>query len=188
MEAVCGYGNPASVDTTFGNAAYLTFFTYSNVRLVDKKSGQHPTFTGPALLHSKERDASAFYHWLIHLKEAMPSLQTIFCSDQDKMFMKRLRDTWPDCVHLLGREHLLMNLRDTASRFGVRNEFFTRMKAELFGPPQFADRPPVLDAADEDTFTTRLQCRATEWCELSASARKLTDWILVRLLQSRLGI
>ena len=54
FESMVGFGNPASIDTTFGHCAYVTFFTFINPKLVVKETNTHPTFIGPIMIHSKE--------------------------------------------------------------------------------------------------------------------------------------
>jgi hypothetical protein len=176
MEALGGVGNPIAIDTTFGSCAYATFFSLANRRLQRKANGRNPAILGPAMVHTKERDPDALLGFLRELKALMPNLTPVFSSDQDSMFMKRLQEVWPQAIILLGREHLLMNLKDRCRKLRVSVEDAADIKASIFGPAKHADRQPLLEALDAETFDDRLESLANDW---SGTYPEFVAWIKV---------
>jgi hypothetical protein len=177
MESVCGFGNLASTDTTYGLTAYASTFTYRNVKLLDIVTKEHPTFVGPGMVHTKEKDTTAWHHFLQELNIRMPRLVPLFSSDQDAMINKNLTIVWPTGTCLLGREHLIMNLNEKCRKLGVSSQTSSKVKAELFGPAQYGDRPPVLDAVNEEVFDSRFSQYIKEWLELGSAAVKLSRYV-----------
>jgi hypothetical protein len=180
LSSQAGVGNPISIDTTFGDCAYVTFLACADLRLARKDTGTNPTFIGPAMLHSKERDPEALKGFLLHLKSLLPELQPVFCSDQDSMILHRVKEVWPDCVQVLGREHLLMNLADKCRSLGMTLATQNSIKADVFGPSAAADRPSLLDADTIEAFDRRLEEYLRVWEKIAPPA--FLKWIRVRLV------
>lgn len=136
LKSLVGNGNPGHIDTTFGKAAYCTFVSFRNIRLVDVETGNNPTWFGPALIHSKEKDSYAIRNWLSQLRDVAPSLKPIFVTDQCSVLEKRLHEVWPDVQHVLGREHLIYNFNRQAQIQRVPEKERLLVKAALYGPLQ----------------------------------------------------
>ena len=79
-------------------------------------------------------------------------------------------------------KHLLMNLKEHARQLQLPHETYSSIKADLFGPSQFFDRPSILDAADESSFDDRMNNYMKEWCTLGMNAKRFAKWIEVRVI------
>jgi hypothetical protein len=60
-----------------------------------------------------------------------------------------------------------LNFTNRCHSLGIAPAVRSEIKADLFGPSSFGDRPPVLDAETEDVFDERLQKYSAEWLEIA---------------------
>jgi hypothetical protein len=176
LKCQVGVGTPLHIDTTFGDCAYATYVSFADRRLIQRQSGRNFTRFGPGFIHT-ERDAESLEWFLRKLKSLLSGVDPVFCSDQDSMIMKRIRDVWPDQILLLGREHLIMNFLDKCRILGISEAAKLEIKRDLFGPAQLTRRPSVLDAENEDEFDERLNSYSVEW---SGHNPAIARWIRVR--------
>jgi hypothetical protein len=157
MRALVGKGNPAHIDTTFGNSAFCTFFTFRNSRLHDKETGVSPTWIGPGIIHSKEKDSNCLRTWMWQIKDSNPYLQPIFISDECSVLERRIHEVWPNAIHLLGMEHLLQNFAMRSRKLRVKAEDVLILKKMIFGRPLMDSFAPVLQSSNEVEMDHRME-------------------------------
>ena len=172
---VVGYSNPAHIDTTFGSSAYLTYIGYRNIRLRRVADGKNPFFIGPALIHTKERDAVAFHHFFMNVR-LNTEMAPYFVTDECAVLAKAINDVWPDAHHGLGREHLIARFRHRGQELQVPARVIDRMKADVFGPGVMK---PLLQADTRDSFERTLSDLEEHWKQFGQPACVFGQWIKV---------
>ena len=156
-------GDVTSIDTTFAQGCYVTFFGYENRALIDIESEKHPFFMGPIMLHEKDKDSIAMRDFFVEVKEEMVRQPNCIGSDDDNVTERRLHEIFNESHHLLGKEHLKWAIDRQLLDKCVLDSLRSQIQRDIFGPSTFHDRPPLLDAVDQHQFTRIMDQLKLKW-------------------------
>ena len=182
VATLVGKGNPLHLDTTFGNAAFVTITAYKDIRLITT-DGRHPLVLGPVLVHSKERDSSGIGWFFRQIQDAIEVFNRTwigyFISDECSVLARRINQIWPNAVHCLGREHLIYNFNRNGQKMTVPDAILNAMKREVFGPSGYDNKPCLLDV-DECEWDQAVKQLHSSWLNRCPSAARFAEFLKVR--------
>jgi len=127
------------VDTTYNISkfCYLTPTVYKHLKLVDRKTGNHPTLLGPILIHNK-MDSKTFQYFGNRLVELDGKLRDILFigSDRDAAIDKGLKQAFPIASFLACQKHMADNIKSKLTELGVNGKAKKEYLKDIFGDEQ----------------------------------------------------
>lgn len=171
------------VDRTFNlGEFYVTFTVYRHLALEDR-SGMHPLFLGPSLVHHRKL-YSSYKHLPQVLGNIDPATKLIkaFGTDDEVNVYTALKDEWVEADHLSCFIHMRRNVERKLRDLGIKGGEVSKFLAEIF------DENGILDAESPLEFDARLQSLEVVWNDREQAETKKNnpsfyDWILTEKVQ-----
>jgi len=170
------------IDRTFNlSSLYATVTVFKNLSVVCGNTQEAPIFLGPVMLHG-DGHYSTYLRFLTDLRCALSTavcsteLRTceglVVASDEEKVLVKVIRDSFPSAGIVFCSLHIKDNLRQHMKKIGVAQEQREKVISLVFGSDG------LTSAADETTFESRV-------CSLLSFVRQ-SNVDIVAYLQERI--
>ena len=162
------------VDPTFNLGDFsLTVTSYSNLLLMNQRTGKHPTMIGPMLIHRRKLFSS--YHFfassLVSLRPSLCHLQA-FGTDGEENLYKAFASQFSEACHIRCFLHFRDNCKSKLQDMKVANDSIQEIIHDIFGS-LVKGRKGLVDADSAENVKERLVQLRDRW-EFIASG--FYDW------------
>ena len=152
-----------NADTTYNlGDFYVTPTTYQHLLLESIRSGKHPTFIGPILIHQR-KNFSAFNYFSSTLVGHSKKLREVcaFGTDGDQALVDAFAHNFPSAKHLRCFIHLRRNIAEKLKNRGIPSSTSDEFLADIFGKHTGTTyEEGLVDSKHESDFDIRFdRCR-----------------------------
>ena len=142
---------------------YVTTTTYKHLAIVDKSTGKHPTFPGPMMVHTNEKEAT-FHYFASTLRELNSDIQNVLFigSDQQRSIENGLGPQMPIAQSHACKKHVEDNVKMKLATLGVPNK--CDVLIDIFGD---STSRGLVDCETNEDFDSRLLQLKSSWESVS---------------------
>lgn len=162
------FGNTSilGIDPTFNlGDFYVTVTTYENRILRNRKTGKHPIFIGPMLVHQR-RTYETYFHFaseLLKYRKELVSLNAIGTDGEDQL-RSAFSMVFPSAVKLLCSLHKRDNIKTKLRSLGVPEQQSKEIMKSIFGHQiESTHYTGLIDAEDIADFEIKLEGAKQNW-------------------------
>ena len=126
---------PLTIDPTFDFGPYnVTPISYQHLMVRRREDGNHPTMTGPVLLHEKKTQ-STYSLFGATLKSLEPELKNLmaFGTDDEKALVGEFSESFERAIHLLCEIHIRKNIDTKLVSMNIRGDCKQSIMDDIFG-------------------------------------------------------
>lgn len=164
---------PFTIDTTFNvGAFYVTTTTYKHLKLVDQRSGKHPSLPGPALFHLRQ-DTGQFLYFAQTLQEVNKNVGDILAigSDRFKGYANGFASVCPVARVIVCKKHAEDDIDRKLTSLGINGEARQQFMRDIFGRESTKEKGLIDCLSEEEFDAKRLHLRPT-WEKREMEARQ----------------
>lgn len=124
-----------TADTTYNlGEFYVTPTAYQHLLLQDVRSKQHPTITGPIVIH-QQTDFASYNYFAATLISHNKQLRTILCfgTDGDKALVEAFAQNFPYAIQLRCFIHFRRNIEEKLRTLGIPHHVADEYLCDIFG-------------------------------------------------------
>lgn len=168
------------VDPTFNlGDFYVTPTVYENKLIVNKKTGKHPIFMGPALIHV-DRKYGSYYYFASQLQKLCPDFKNglnAVGTDGEEALASAFSTVFPHCIHLLCSLHKRENLLRKMRELKIEETGIKELLCDIFGSEDDGGHiEGLIDATGSSEFMEKLEMLKPKWEILS---KEFPKWFTV---------
>ncbi len=202
MERFCTNNPFASVlgiDPTFNlGDFYVTVTTYENLLVTNRKTGSHPVFIGPMLIHQR-RTYETYFHFaaeLVKYRKSLSSLNSIG-TDGEEQLSDAFGNVFPGAVKLLCSIHKRDNIQMKLRELNVAKNSAKEIMNSIFGHQvNQTFYTGLIDADDTPDFSSKLCQLKQKWDTIcpefyewfSSTQAELFCSYMIRSVRSKAGL
>ena len=152
------------IDVTYNvGDFYVTTTTYKHLAIVDTSTGKHPTFPGPMMVHTDEKEAT-FHYFASTLRELNSDIQNVLFigSDRQRSIENGLGPQMPIAPFLACKKHMEDNVKMKLATLGVPNK--CDVLIDIFGD---STSRGLVDCETNGDFDNRLLQLKSSWESVS---------------------
>ena len=170
VERFCASGgfhnSVLGIDPTFNlGDFYVTVTTYENLMLKNQKTGKHPFFIGPMLVHQR-RTYETYYYFaseLLKSNKALSSLSSVG-TDGEEQLRKAFETIFPGAIKLLCSVHKRDNIKMKLRQLGVPEPISKQILDSIFGYQIGGTfNTGLIDAEDAHDFNDKMTKLKEVW-------------------------
>ena len=154
------------VDPTFNlGDFYVTVTTYENLLLINRKTGKHPVFIGPMLIHQR-RTYENYFYFASELLKHRRSLSCINAvgTDGEEQLSKAFGTVFSGATKLLCAVHKRDNITSKLREFKVTEEVSKEILNSVFGyQVENTHHAGLIDSADSTDFQIKMEQLKIKW-------------------------
>ena len=146
------------IDVTYNiGDFYITTTTYQHLAIIDKSTGKHPTFPGPMMLHTDEKEAT-FHYFASTMREVNSDIQNILFvgSDRQRSIENGIGPQMPLAQFLACKKHVEDNIKMKLATLGIQNK--SDVFVDIFGDSTSRGLVDCESSEDFDCRLLQLQC------------------------------
>ena len=168
------------VDATFNvGQYYLTLTTYRNLML-SNKTGAHPVFLGPALIHQR-RLFDSYFQLPSGMLKYCPDLKNLLAYGSDGE--KNITDSFDTCFsgakHLLCDLHMKDNIKQKLLNLNISTNESKIFMDDIFGIQiGQSKRAGLVDCTSEDAFDKMLESLKDDWCNRHPNGEEFFQYFI----------
>ena len=152
-------------------AIFLTTTCYKHLKLTDRKTGQHPSLPGPALLHVKE-NTGQFTYFTQSLQEINSRVSDILIigSDRFKGFANGFKTLCHILRSIVCKKHTENDIQRKMTALGIGPQARGEYLKDIFGDHK-QNMAGLIDASSAEDFDTKLHSLTSVWEKREKEAR-----------------
>ena len=172
-----------TVDPTFCLGDFdVTLSTYRHLLLSCKRSGTHPAFIGPAMVHYRKTFSTYlfFTSTLVGLRQSLSNLRS-FGTDGESALVQACQHSFPSAIHLLCSNHVRRNIKDKLHQLGVPENVRLVITQDIFGKQVGSCHfEGLVDAKSDAEFAEGVEVLTHKWKGLSdqGSVQHFVAWFV----------
>ena len=150
-------GSVLGVDPTFNlGDFYVTPTTYEHKLLRNRKTGKHPVFIGPVMIH-QNRKHDTYYYFASQLRKMRPGLEGLSAigTDGEEALSSAFKTVFPGSSHLLcqihKRDNIMLKLRSMNAKEPTAKQILGDIFGITDGESRFTGLIDSLDACVNST-------------------------------------
>ena len=180
----CGRGveekSVLGIDPTFNLADfYVTPTVYEQKLIVNKRTGKHPTFMGPVLIHV-DKKYSSYYYFASQLRKLCPDFESglnAVGTDGEEALSSAFSTVFPQSVHLLCSLHKRENILRKLREFKTEEVASKELLFDIFGVEVDGNHTEgLIDARSSSKFMERFEALKPKWEIL---CKEFPEWFSV---------
>ena len=144
-----------TVDPTFSLGDFdVSITTYRHLLLQCRRSGNHPAFIGPTMVHYTKTFATYlfFSSTLVGLRQPLSCLQC-FGTDGETALYQAFQHSFPMATHLLCSNHVRRNIKSKLQELRVDENVQSVITQDIFGKQLESHHyEGVVDATNDDEY------------------------------------
>ena len=148
------------IDVTYNiGDFYVTTTSYQHLSMIDKSTGKHPTFPGPMMIHTDEKQAT-FHYFPSTLRENNSNIENILFvgSDRQRSMENGLAPQMPIAQFLACKKHVKDNVKMKLAALGILNK--SEFLVDIFGNNTSRG---LVDSESNEDFDARLLHLKDAW-------------------------
>ena len=172
---------PFTIETTFNvGAFYVTTTTYKHLKLVDQRSGKHPSLPGPALFHLRQ-DTGQFLYFAQTLQEVNNNVGDILAigSDRFKGYANGFASVCPVARVIVCKKHAKDDVDRKLTSLGITGKAREKFMRDIFGRESTKEKG-LIDCLSEEEFDSKLLNLRSKWEKREMKARQTSKPEFVR--------
>ena len=155
-----------TVDPTFSLGDFdVTVTTYRHLLLKCRRSGTHPAFIGPTMIHYRKTFSSYlfFSSTLVGLRHSLAALKS-FGTDGESALIQAFQQLFPSAIHLLCSNHVRRNIKDKLHELHVPESAKTAIVSDIFGSQVGGCHfEGLVDARSDSEFEDGVSALTAKW-------------------------
>ena len=167
------------IDVTYNiGDFYVTTTAYQHLALLDKSTGKHPTFPGPMMIHTDEKQAT-FHYFASTMREINPEIENILFvgSDRQRSMENGLAPQLPIAQFLACKKHMEDNVKIKMAALGMQNK--SEVLVGIFGD---STTRGLVDSESNEDFDSRLLHLKEPW-ESMPHGNEFYSYFLVHIAE-----
>ena len=158
------------VDPTFNlGDFYVTVTTYENLLLISRRSGKHPVFIGPMMVHQK-RTYETYFYFASEILKHQKSLVSLCAvgTDGEEQLSSAFSTVFPEAVNLLCSFHKRENIKMKLRELCISETESKQIMDSIFGfQLENTLHLGLIDSTDANDFQAKLERLNDNWDEVS---------------------
>lgn len=185
-----------SVDTTYNlGEFYVTNTAFKNLSLKNNKTGDHPVFLGPSVVHFR-RDEEAFFFLGAEMKYCRPNLQNVryIGTDEEVNIFKGISNgLGGNPANILCTNHVKDNIKRKLQEFGFPAKSSTEIIRDIFGHTHDGNfYKGLIDSESEYEFGEKVTLLIEKWNKIETETTrnnppKFSNYFMQKKAESILG-
>ena len=167
---------PFMMDTTFNvGQFYVTTTCYTNLKLIDSRTGKHPSLPGPALFH-QHQDTGQFRYFAQSLQEMNPDISNIrvIGSDRFNGFSTGFGAVCPIATVIVCKKHAEDDVDRKLTSLGITGSSRDEFMADIFGRERTKE-VGLIDSKSPEDLDTKLFALEKVWNEREMECRSTSN-------------
>ena len=163
---------PFTIDTTFNvGSFYVTTTTYKHLKLIDHRTGKHPSLPGPALFHRRQ-DTGQFLYFAQTLQEVNNDVADILAigSDRFKGYSNGFASVCPVARVIVCKKHAEDDIDRKLTSLGISGKSRDDFMRDIFGRESTKEKG-LIDSLSEEEFDSKLLKLRQKWEKREMEAR-----------------
>lgn len=148
---------PFTIDTTFKvGSFYVTTTTYKHLKLIDHRTGKHPSLRGPALFHRRQ-DTGQFLYFAQTLHEVNNDIADILAigSDRFKGYSNGFASVCPVARVIVCKKHAEDDINRKLTSLGINGKARDNFMRDIFGRESSKEKG-LIDSLSGEEFDSKL--------------------------------
>jgi hypothetical protein len=172
-----------TVDPTFCLGDFdVTLSTYRHLLLTCKRSGTHPAFIGPAMIHYRKTFSTYlfFTSTLVGLRQSLSNLRS-FGTDGESALIQACQHSFPSAIHLLCSNHVRRNIKAKLCELNIPENVRLMITQDIFGKQVGSCHfEGLVDAKSDTEFEKGVDMLTRKWKDLpdQGSLQRFVAWFV----------
>ena len=155
---------PFTIDTTLNvGSFYVTTRTYKHLKLIDHRTGKHPSLPGPALFHRRQ-DTGLFLYFAQTLQEVNNRIADILAigSDCFKGYSNGFASVCPVARVIVCKKHAEDDIDQKLTSLDINGKARDNFMRDIFGRESSKEKG-LIDSLSEEEFDSKLLKLRPQW-------------------------